>query len=62
MLGSLGVGHYGDRQRPDWALCVKAATTIPPRSREDRFDWMWDDGGSGSDRDGSCWKPVAPSD
>ena len=62
MLGSLGVGHYGDVNGQNWALCVKAADDDPDAIRKpERFDWMWGDQGSGADRDGSCWKPVAPA-
>lgn len=60
-LGSVGVKGYKDINGVEAAMVVKAAP-----GREDalkppvKYELIWADHGSGADKDGSCWRPVAP--
>jgi hypothetical protein len=66
VLGSIGIRKAASAFDPNGrvaALCVKAAhpdsakpALMPPTG----YQWIWDDKGSGADRDGSCWRPIAP--
>ncbi|WP_144394522.1 Vps62-related protein [Pleionea sediminis] len=59
-LGSVGVKGYSNINGVEAAMCVKAVDGTdalkPPKS----YELIWADHGSGADRDGSCWRPIAP--
>lgn len=60
-LGSLGVSGYGDANGNFAALCVaEAQPGSGALAAPVRYEWVWGDGGSGADRDGSCWRPIPP--
>jgi len=64
VLGSIGVQGYGDVNGKTAALCVKAASSggsNPPLAQPTGYSRIWKDSGSGADKDGSCWRPIAPS-
>ena len=45
-------------------LCVKPASTLsggkPALKPPTGYNFVWNDKGSGADKDGSCWSPIAP--
>lgn len=60
-LGSIGIKGYDNPNNQQWALCISASESDPDAVREPiRYDWVWNDDGSGADNDGACWRPVAP--
>lgn len=61
-LGGLGVSGYNNPDHQTWALCVKATVENSGAvARPTGYSWIWGDGGSGADRDGSCWRPNPPA-
>lgn len=65
-LGGVGVNGYEDINGKRAALCVRAAQppgdTLPPTAFPKDYEKIWDDEDSGAKRDGSCWRPIPPSD
>lgn len=60
-VGGLAVPNYDNPDRRNWAICIKAADGFPGAvAAPVDFACIWDDGGSGADRDGSCWRPIPP--
>lgn len=65
-LGSIGLPHYNDPNGKVATLCVKAAAATlpgvekPALKRPLRYNFVWNDAGSGATEDGSCWNPQAP--
>lgn len=63
-LGSMGVNNYDNPDGKFASMCVKASASPllkkPPLARPQRFEFIWNDRGSGADRNGSCWRPVPP--
>lgn len=63
-LGSIAVANYASPDGNQAAICVREASgahSRPPLARPLRCDLMWTDKGSGSNMDGSCWRPVPPA-
>jgi hypothetical protein len=61
-LGALGKGSYASPNGSDACLLVKAAdNTAQWLAHPVRYQKVWDDGGSGADLDGACWRPIPPA-
>ncbi|MBZ4416155.1 Vps62-related protein [Myxococcus sp. RHST-1-4] len=63
-LGSIGVSNNLSPNDRFASICVKAAnprSTTPALLPPKDFQFIWNDAGSGADEDGSCWRPVPPS-
>lgn len=62
-LGSVGLNNHDSPDGRFASLCVKASPSAsgkPPLAFPVRWEYVWDDSGSGADQDGSCWRPVPP--
>ncbi|MCO6449675.1 MAG: Vps62-related protein [Caldilineales bacterium] len=57
------LGHYGKvgHDQPSSAMLVARAIQPDALKEPERYEWVWDDAGSGADSDVSIWKPIAPS-
>lgn len=63
-LGSIGLPNHDQPNGKFASLCVKASPATSgkkaPLAPPVRWEYVWDDSGSGADDDGSCWRPVPP--
>ena len=57
VLGYYGQGNYG---APDGVVAVVRELVLGALAPPVRYDVIWTDSGSGSDRDGAFWRPVPP--
>ncbi|MFW7382329.1 MAG: Vps62-related protein [Oligoflexus sp.] len=60
-LGSVGVSNYEDINGKVAALCVKEFNLgNGALAKPLRYEFIWNDRGSGARRNGSCWRPIPP--
>lgn len=62
-LGTIGVTNYDLPDGKFASMCVKAATTVggkPALAPPEGWTFIWNDKGSPTHDDGSCWRPIAP--
>ncbi|MFC1902206.1 Vps62-related protein [Chloroflexota bacterium] len=60
-LGSLGINKYGDPRGNTAVIVVKDIDSSGVLAAPTDYERIWADSGSGANRDGSFWKPVAPT-
>jgi hypothetical protein len=60
-LGSIGLPDYSDPNGSVATLCVQEYDSgNNALAKPVNYDLIWADHGSGSKRDGSCWRPIPP--
>uniref|UniRef100_A0A8H7NI21 DUF946 domain-containing protein n=1 Tax=Bionectria ochroleuca TaxID=29856 RepID=A0A8H7NI21_BIOOC len=66
-MGSIAVGNYSNINGNYSAILVGANPNVstkgvqPPVASPEGYNQIWNDKGSGAEKDGSIWRPVAPS-
>ena len=62
MVGSYGQGNYANPVGPSFIIQVtNDDADNPVLAAPTGFDLIWKDSGSGADKDGSFWRPIAPA-
>jgi hypothetical protein len=59
-LGSFGLNKYGDPNGNTAVIVVKELDSSGALAAPTDYERIWIDSGSGANRDGSFWKPIAP--